>query len=55
MNRRSLDAFAGTARDLLRLLRDLHNGTARVDGLSRLDAIQLTCDRLADLRQRGEG
>jgi len=49
-NRVTLDAFSGTRAELLALLRDLHNGTQEVDGLTRLQALDVVCEVLADPR-----
>jgi len=49
-NRVTLDAFSGTRAELLALLRDLHNGTQSVDGLTRLQALDVVCDVLSDPR-----
>mgnify|MGYP003419829556 FL=1 len=45
--RTTLDAFKGTRTELLALLRDLHNGAREVDGLSRLEALDVVCETLA--------
>ena len=47
MSRRTLDAFSGTRADLLALLRDLHTGAQSVDGLTRLQALDVVCETLA--------
>jgi len=47
VSRRTIDAFQGTRADLLALLRDLHNGTQEVDGLTRLQALDVVCEALA--------
>lgn len=46
-NRVTLDAFKGTRAELLALLRDLHNGSQEVDGLTRLQALDVVCETLA--------
>lgn len=46
--RTTVDAFKGTRADLLALLRDLHNGTRKIDALTRLEAIDLACEVLAN-------
>ena len=51
--RTTLDAFHGTARELLALLRSLHNGAQGVGPLTRLQALDAVCERLATLRGRG--
>lgn len=45
--RTTVDAFKGTRAELLALLRDLHNGTQSVDGLTRLQALDVVCETLA--------
>ena len=45
--RTTLDAFSGTRGELLALLRDLHTGAREVDGLSRLEALDVVCETLA--------
>lgn len=50
MRRTTLDAFKGTRSELLALLRDLHNGAQSVDGLTRLQALDVVCETLADPR-----
>ena len=45
--RTTLDAFKGTRSELLTLLRDLHNGTQSVDGLTRLQSLDVVCETLA--------
>lgn len=50
---RTIDAYAGSARDLLALLRRLHNGEGTLAGLSRLQALDAVCERLATLRAKG--
>ena len=50
-----LDAYVGSCRDLRRLLdllRDLHNGSAGVGGLTRLQAIEAVCERLVDVKRQ---
>lgn len=46
--RTTIAAFSGTRADLLKLLRDLHDGTACVDGVARLTALDAVCEVLAD-------
>jgi len=47
VRRTTLDAFHGTRAELLALLRDLHNGAQSVDGLTRLQALDVVCETLA--------
>ena len=48
MSSRRIDAFSGTRRELLELLRDLHDGSATLAGATRLRALDAVCDVLAD-------
>lgn len=43
----ALDSFVGTRADLLRLLRELHEGETLIEGLTRLQAIDNVCGRIA--------
>lgn len=45
-----IDAFVGSRRDLLRLLRELHDGETLVAGLTRLQAIDAVCERVVGTR-----
>lgn len=54
VNRTTIDAYAGSARDLLALLRRLHNGEGTLSGMSRLQALDAVCDKLASMRARGQ-
>lgn len=54
MNRTTIEAYAGNARDLLCLLKRLHNGEGSVSGMTRLQALDAVCDKLATMRARGE-
>ena len=48
--RTTVDGYAGSVRDLLRLLRDLHSGTVKPASGTRLEAIQATCEEIAAAR-----
>lgn len=46
----ALDSFCGTRRDLLALLRALHEGETLCEGMSRLQAIDDVCAKAAEVR-----
>lgn len=46
----ALDSFCGTRRDLLRLLRELHEGETLVEGMTRLAAIDAVCAKVAGVK-----